>query len=291
MELDSFMKHLASSAAPHRVVVDCSASEELARKYINFVENGFHIVTPNKKLSSGPLDNYLALRALCKQKNLHYFSEATCGAGLPVISTLKTLVQTGDKILRIEGILSGTLSYIFNTFGPGLPFSNVVKTARAKGYTEPDPRDDLSGMDVARKIVLLAREAGSNVELEDVAVQNLVPESLRGLQGAEEFLAALPEYDEEMEQRTSDAAANGEVLRYVAVMDGKTSKCRVELRNYLRSHPFAQLQGSDNIIMFTTERYAEQPLIVCGPGAGAEVTAAGVFGDLLKVAECLGKPT
>eukprot|EP00192_Tetraselmis_astigmatica_P010513 CAMPEP_0117651296 /NCGR_PEP_ID=MMETSP0804-20121206/2015_1 /TAXON_ID=1074897 /ORGANISM="Tetraselmis astigmatica, Strain CCMP880" /LENGTH=368 /DNA_ID=CAMNT_0005457261 /DNA_START=591 /DNA_END=1697 /DNA_ORIENTATION=+ len=291
MNLNDFIKHLCSSAAPHRVVVDCSSSEELAKSYIGFMENGCHIVTPNKKMGSGPLADYLTLRALSSRNRLHWFYEATCGAGLPVVSTLKTLTQTGDRILRIEGILSGTLSYIFNTFGPGLPFSQVVQTAKAKGYTEPDPRDDMSGTDVARKIVLLAREAGSHVELEDVSVLNLVPEGLRGAASAKEFLDGLPAYDDEMERRASEAAANGEVLRYVAVMDGKTSKCRVELRNYLRTHPFAHLEGSDNIIMFTTDRYYDQPLIIRGPGAGAEVTAAGVFGDILKLAECLGKPT
>mmetsp|Transcript_9342 Transcript_9342/g.23807 ORF Transcript_9342/g.23807 Transcript_9342/m.23807 type:complete len:369 (-) Transcript_9342:249-1355(-) len=290
MVLDDFCKNLAGSAAYHRVVVDCSASEVLTSSYSQFIECGFHIITPNKKMGSGPLDTYLSFRALAREKGLHFLSEATVGAGLPVISTLRTLVQTGDRILRIEGIFSGTLSYIFNNFGDGPSFSTVVAGAKSKGYTEPDPRDDMTGMDVARKVVTLARECGLHVELEDVAVQNLVPEPLRGVETAQEFLAQLPNHDAEMAKKAQDASEMGEVLRYVGVVDGSTGKCRVELRNYLRSHPFAQLQGSDNIIMFTTERYYNNPLIVRGPGAGAEVTAAGVFGDLLSLAESLGKP-
>ena len=205
---------------------------------------------------------------------------------------MRNLVDSGDRVQKIEGIFSGTLSYIFNTFGDGRAFSDVVKTAKELGYTEPDPRDDLSGTDVARKVVILARECGLDLELEDIPVQSLVPEPLRETESVEAFMAALPEYDDEMTKRTEEAKANGKKLRYVGVVDVANGKGAVELREYEYEHPFAQLSGSDNIISFETKRYVEgQALVVRGPGAGAEVTAGGVFGDVLRVCQYLGAPS
>jgi bifunctional aspartokinase / homoserine dehydrogenase 1 len=294
-DLEQLGKHLASSYIPNLAVIDCTASDAPAAHYLEWMRQGVHVITPNKKLGSGPLDRYRRVRNLQRERMTHFFYEATVGAGLPVIGTLKHLVETGDRVVRIEGVFSGTLSYIFNTFGsaqaPGLAFSQVVAEAKAKGYTEPDPRDDLSGTDVARKVAILAREAGLGLELDDIPVESLVPGPLQSVATAGEYLSRLPDFDGEMEAKLRAAEADGEVLRYVGVVDAASGKGSVELRRYPRDHPFAQLQGSDNIIAFTTARYFKQPLIVRGPGAGADVTAGGVFSDLLRLAAHLGAPS
>lgn len=223
-----------------------------------------------------------------KKSGAHFFYEGTVGAGLPVLSTLQHLRRTGDKVKKIEGIFSGTLSYIFNTYGSDArTFSEVVIAAKEAGYTEPDPRDDLAGMDVARKVTILARECGLDLELETVPVQSLVPEPLQTVSSAKEYIQRLPEFDSDMKQLMDNAEQAGECLRFVGVVDTANKTGSVELRRYPKDHPFATLSGSDNIISFTTERYNEQPLIVRGPGAGAAVTAAGVFSDLLYLADAI----
>jgi aspartokinase/homoserine dehydrogenase 1 len=291
-DLDSFVRHLSENHVfPNKVLVDCTADTYVACHYYDWLKKGIHVITPNKKANSGPLDRYLKLRTLQRASYTHYFYEATVGAGLPIISTLRGLLETGDKILRIEGIFSGTLSYIFNNFEGTRTFSNVVAEAKEAGYTEPDPRDDLSGTDVARKVIILARESGLRLELSDIPVKSLVPEALRSCSSADEFMQKLPSFDQDWDRQRDEAEAAGEVLRYVGVVDVANRKGRVELQRYKRDHPFAQLSGSDNIIAFTTSRYKEQPLIVRGPGAGAEVTAGGVFCDILRLASYLGAPS
>jgi aspartokinase/homoserine dehydrogenase 1 len=203
------------------------------------------------------------------------------GAGLPVINTMNDLLLSGDNVLSIEAVLSGTLNFIFSSFTEGKKFSDVVREAKAKGYTEPDPRDDLNGMDVARKILILSRETGLSMELADIKVENLVPEPCRGAMSAEEFLNCLAQYDETFEQLRRDAAAKGEKLRYMAVLDHGTVK--IGLSSVGQSHPFYSLSGSDNIILLTTARYHERPMVIRGPGAGADVTAAGVFADIIRI--------
>ncbi|KAJ9533496.1 hypothetical protein QJQ45_026558 [Haematococcus lacustris] len=311
VDLAAFGRFLASSYIPNHAIVDCTASDAPAGMYLDWMKQGIHIITPNKKLGSGALAQYQAVKRLGRESYIHFFYEAsaamcwadkilpfptlsdlaTVGAGLPVMGTLKHLVETGDRVERIEGIFSGTLSYIFNTFGDGRPFSEVVLDAKAKGFTEPDPRDDLNGTDVARKVAILARECGLELELSDIPVESLVPEPLRASPSAAEYMARIPEFDGEMAQRLQAAEASGEVLRFVGVVDVKGGKGCVELRRYPRTHPFAQLSGTDNIIAFTTKRYTRQPLVIRGPGAGADVTAGGVFSDLLKLAAYLGAPS
>mmetsp|Transcript_36478 Transcript_36478/g.89999 ORF Transcript_36478/g.89999 Transcript_36478/m.89999 type:complete len:953 (-) Transcript_36478:188-3046(-) len=286
-----FMQHVADSGAPEQVIIDCSASAEVASHYLSWLKAGINVVTPNKKANSGPLAYYKELRSMQRNSYTHYFYEGTVGAGLPIISTVRGLLDSGDKVLKIEGIFSGTLSYIFNTYGAGQNFSDVVSAAKDLGYTEPDPRDDLSGTDVARKVVILARECGLDLELEDIPVQSLVPEALRATASVEEFMKELPKYDQDMAAQTAEAAAAGEKLRYVGVVDVKAGTGSVELRRYPADHPFAQLSGSDNIISFQTKRYCNQALVIRGPGAGAEVTAGGVFGDVLRVCQYLGAPS
>jgi aspartokinase/homoserine dehydrogenase 1 len=217
--------------------------------------------------------------------------ETTVGAGLPILNTLRTdLLATGDTVETIEGIFSGTLSYLFNTFEPGMAFSDVIADAKEKGFTEPDPRDDLSGTDVARKVTILARQCGIDVALEDVPVESLVPEPLRNWSPeeghilADAFVSEMAKFDDEKTALMEEAEAAGEVLRYVGVVDVTNRKVSVELRKYKKSHPFAGTQWADNICAFNTERYKPQPLVVQGPGAGAAVTAAGIYADFLKIA-------
>ncbi len=232
------------------------------------------------------MEFYRLLQSTALARKRHYLYETTVGAGLPIVNTLRDLVQTGDEVLRIEGILSGTLSYIFNTFDGTKPFSEIVLDARAKGFTEPDPRDDLSGTDVGRKLVILAREMGLALELAEVRITSLVPASLR--EGTlDEFLKHLPEHDQEIAALLEQARGRGEVLRYVGVIDPK-GECFVELKGYPQAHAFAGTTGSDNIVAFQTQRYHTQSLTVQGPGAGPDVTAGGVFADLLRLASFLG---
>eukprot|EP00262_Sarcandra_glabra_P005683 TRINITY_DN1744_c0_g2_i1.p1 TRINITY_DN1744_c0_g2~~TRINITY_DN1744_c0_g2_i1.p1 ORF type:complete len:717 (-),score=124.11 TRINITY_DN1744_c0_g2_i1:188-2044(-) len=291
-DLEKFAQHVhGNHFIPNTVLVDCTADTNIANHYHDWLRKGIHVITPNKKANSGPLERYLKLRALQRQSYTHYFYEATVGAGLPIISTLRGLLETGDKILRIEGIFSGTLSYIFNNFIGNRAFSEVVAEAKQAGFTEPDPRDDLSGTDVARKVIILARESGLKLELSDIPIQSLVPEPLKASTSAEEYMEKLPEFDQDIAKRRQDAEAAGEVLRYVGVVDAVKEEGVVELRRYKKDHPFAQLAGSDNIIAFTTVRYKDQPLIVRGPGAGAQVTAGGIFSDILRLASYLGAPS
>lgn len=291
-DLDAFANHIQDVALPHAVICDCTASDKVSSYYAKWLKRGIHIITPNKKANSGPQSYYNAMRAAQRSLNSHFFYEANVGAGLPIISSVRDLQRTGDEFLEIEGIFSGTLSFIFNEFDGSEPFSCVVAKAKANGYTEPDPRDDLSGMDVARKVVILAREIGIEAELSDIPVKSLVPTELAGKEViVEEFMRRLSDYDGGLTAMANEAASNGELLRYVGVINAKTGQCAVELRRYKESHPFGRLQGSDNIISFRTERYDAQPLVVQGPGAGADVTAAGVFGDLLRLAGYLGAPS
>eukprot|EP00854_Cymbomonas_tetramitiformis_P009756 gene9756-11561_t len=291
-DLDAFEANLLESAIPNMAIIDCTASDQVAGWYERFMSKGIHVITPNKKANSGDIEYFKRLRDIGRKTYTHFFYEATVGAGLPIISTLRSLVNNGDGIHKIEGIFSGTLSYIFNEFDGSAPFSDTVKVAKELGFTEPDPRDDLSGTDVARKVTILAREAGLQLELKDIPVQSLVPEPLQSVESADEYMERLPEFDSDMAKLAEEAAAAGEVLRFVGVVDVKAGTGCVELRRFPNDHPFATLKGSDNIISFTTDRYKSSgPLIVRGPGAGAEVTAGGVFSDLLQLSAYLGAPS
>ena len=245
------------------------------------------MVTPNKKANSGSLDYYESLKEARRAGGTHYLYEATVGAGLPVIQTLWDLRETGDEVRSIEGIFSGTLAYLFNVYDGTAPFSAIVREAKHKGYTEPDPRDDLSGTDVARKLIILAREVGLKLELADVAVESLVPDGL-GDCTVEEFLARLPKFDGAIAARYAEATAAGQVLRYVGRLDAAAGRATVGLVRLERQHPFANIALTDNVVRFETRRYCDNPLIVQGPGAGPEVTAGGVFSDLLRLCAYLG---
>jgi aspartokinase/homoserine dehydrogenase 1 len=286
-DLDLFQAHVQADHIPHAVIIDCSASAEVAARYPRWLAAGIHVVTPNKRANSGPLDLFTRVQAARRDRGAHYLYEATVGAGLPIIQTLRDLRETGDEIRKVEGIFSGTLAYLFNVWDGRQPFSEVVKDAKAKGYTEPDPRDDLSGTDVARKLVILARELGMPLELDRVALEGLIPPVLSGV-GVDEFMKRLGELDAPMQARLDAAKAQDHVLRYVAALDAAAGTATVGLVQLDRSHPFANINLTDNVVRFVTSRYNVNPLVVQGPGAGPEVTAGGVFGDLLRVCAYLG---
>eukprot|EP01120_Amphizonella_sp_Union-15-10_P013850 TRINITY_DN6534_c0_g1_i1.p1 TRINITY_DN6534_c0_g1~~TRINITY_DN6534_c0_g1_i1.p1 ORF type:complete len:902 (+),score=192.39 TRINITY_DN6534_c0_g1_i1:93-2708(+) len=272
---------------PLTALVDCTSSDTIPDHYVSWLQRGIHVITPNKKAFSGSLVRYKEIQAERSRLFSACCYETTVGAGLPIIVTLQNMVQTGDQISRIEGILSGTLSYLLNTFSSSSntkKFSEIVSDAKALGYTEPDPRDDLSGVDFARKLVILSRECGLDLELNQVKLPNLVPLELKSCP-VEEFMNKLGKsnLDEEMESRRKEALSQNSVLRIVGVIDVASRSASIEFKIYPASHSFAALSGSDNVVSFTSTRYLNQPLIIRGPGAGNAVTAAGVFGDLLSV--------
>jgi len=286
LDLGKFVDAVQADYIPHSVIIDCTASAEVAMNYGAWLARGIHIVTPNKKANSGPLPYYRACREAGRAAGTHYLYEATVGAGLPIIQTLRDLRATGDEITSIEGIFSGTLAYLFNVFDGREPFSSIVRSAKQKGYTEPDPRDDLSGLDVARKLIILGREMGLTLEMPDVRVEGLVPAELVDCSAAE-FLQRISQSDAAMAEAHAHARARGQVLRYVGRIDA-AGNATVGLTRLESSHAFANIALTDNIVRFATGRYCDNPLIVQGPGAGPEVTAGGVFADLLRLSAYLG---
>jgi len=262
-------------------LVDCTAAESVVAAYPDFVRANLHIITPNKRANVLPWRNYAALMELLRARQKYFLDEANVGAGLPVMSTIRDLIASGDVIQKVEGIFSGTLSYLFNNFDGRTSFSALVKKAWENGLTEPDPRDDLSGQDVGRKLLILARQSGLQLEIDDVDVQSLVPRSLARGQFARRFFGSLARLDHKMAERLSHAQSRGMVLRYVGTLAGNCASAGI--REFSHDHPLAATQGSDNVIAFTTKRYSRTPLVIQGPGAGADVTAMGVFSDILKL--------
>ncbi|WP_119719363.1 bifunctional aspartate kinase/homoserine dehydrogenase I [Cognatilysobacter tabacisoli] len=285
LDLDRFAAHVRAEHLPHALIVDCSGSDAVAARYADWLAAGIHVVTPSKHAGSGPLDRYRAIRA-AERHGGRFRYEATVGAGLPVIQTLRGLLDTGDTLTEVDGLLSGTLAWLFNRFDGSVPFSTLLREAQALGYTEPDPRDDLSGLDVARKLVILAREAGRELSLADVEIESLVPPALRDVP-REQFLARASELDAPLLARLEQARAGGGVLRYLARLDAH-GRARVGLVAPGDGHASRHGRLTDNLIQFRTARYADNPLVVQGPGAGPDVTAAGVFGDVLAIAQALG---
>lgn len=281
MDMRKFVDRMITLNKPNSIFVDCTSSEEVTDFYSLALDANISIVTPNKKANSASYVKYQELRSIAFRRGVKFLYETNVGAGLPVISTLNDLLLSGDKVISIEGVLSGTLNYIFSSFTEGKRFSDVVRQAKAKGYTEPDPRDDLSGTDVARKILILSRETGLPLELSDIEVESLVPVDCQGAMTVDEFLLALEKHDTYFDELRSEASARKEKLRYKAVLqDGKVF---VHLGSVDEQHPFYSLSGSDNIILLTTERYHDRPMVIRGPGAGAAVTAAGVFADIIRI--------
>jgi homoserine dehydrogenase len=279
-DLDAFVAHLRKVATGPIVIADCTASDEIAGRYADWLSGGIHVVTPNKFAGSGPLDRWSAIQR-AREAGGHHRYEATVGAGLPVINTLRDLLDTGDELIAIEGMLSGTIAWLLNRYDGTTPFSKLVKEAYYKGLTEPNPADDLSGMDVARKLVILAREAGIGISLDDVCVTPVVPMPTTNL-NPKAYFAYMSNYDSEMQSRLQRARLSGRTLRYVASLSANGS-ASVRLEEMGADHPFSRTGLTDNVARFCTSRYDSNPLHVQGPGAGAEVTAAAVFADVLRV--------
>lgn len=283
--VSGFIDKMIEFNLQNSVFIDCTSSAEVVNGYEKVLKHSISISTPNKLASSGDLTYFKKLKSLAAKNDVKFWYETNVGAGLPVITTLNDLKNSGDKILKIEGVLSGTLSYIFNSFVEGTKFSEVVKTAKEKGFTEPDPRDDLNGMDVARKILILSREVGIDLSLEDIEIKNLLPKSCIDAKSVEAFFDELEKSNDYFEKLRTDAHKAGKVLRYIAKMEN--SKASVGLESVDQSNPFYGLDGSDNMISYTTDRYLERPLVIKGPGAGAEVTAAGVFAEIISLSHFL----
>jgi len=290
LDLTTYREQLASNlitsspnsliaSLPNSVFVDCTASADVADSYLSLLENNISVVTANKIAASSAYSHYLRLKQTALDHGVKFLFETNVGAGLPIISTINDLRNSGDKILRIEAVLSGTLNFIFNEIAADVPFSETIRRAKEQGYSEPDPRIDLSGKDVIRKLVILAREAGYPVEQEDVEKHLFVPEDyFHG--SVDDFWKRLPELDADFEARRQELEKNGLRWRFVATMEeGET---RVALETVDATHPFYPLEGSNNIILLTTERYHDYPMMIRGYGAGAGVTAAGVFANIMQ---------
>ena len=263
------------------VFVDCTASKDIAALYQSLLENNISVITANKIAASGEYDKYAKLKKTALRRGVKFRFETNVGAGLPIIGTINDLRNSGDKILKIEAVLSGTLNFIFNEISSDVPFSEAVHRAKGQGYSEPDPRIDLSGTDVVRKLVILAREAGYRVEQTDVEKHLFVPHAY--FEGSiEDFWKHLPELDADFESKRKALEKDEKRWRFVATLDGDNTS--VELKAIDRNHPFYNLEGSNNIVLLTTERYKEYPMQIQGYGAGASVTAAGVFANIMSIA-------
>ena len=285
INLSEFITDIQTLNLANSIFVDCSADKDIVQYYYPLLDSNISIVTPNKVANSGTYEEYLALRNIAKKRNVKFLYETNVGAGLPLINTLQGLINSGDRIHKIEAVLSGTLSFIFNTFAAGLKFVDVVKEAKAKGFTEPDPRDDLSGTDVARKILILARESGIKLEFNEVENIPLLSVDAMAAKSVDDFYAVLENENSQYESLLNEALEQGKVLRFIASLEN--GKAKLSLTSVGKSHPFYNLAGSENIVSFTTERYFNNPLVIKGPGAGAEVTAMGVFADIISLSSFL----
>jgi aspartokinase/homoserine dehydrogenase 1 len=280
-DIPAFIQEMKSLNLSNTIFIDNTASNEVARFYEEILDASISISTPNKIATSSSYEQYARLKDLSARRGVYFEYETNVGAGLPVISTLNDLMNSGDQIIKIEAVLSGSLSYIFNHFKEGSRFSSIVKKAQELGYTEPDPRIDLNGIDVRRKLIILSREAGLHTEANDVEIVPLLPESCSSAPSVEAFFTMLEKEDDYFDALLATANASGKALRMVAQLDG--NKASIGLQAVDQTHPFYLLSGSDNMIVFTTARYRERPLVIRGPGAGAEVTAAGVFAEVIKM--------
>ncbi len=278
--LQGFVDEIKAVNIYNSVFIDCTASDNVATLYKKILNSNISIVTANKVAASSDYKNYAELKKIAKHKGVKFLFETNVGAGLPIINTLNDLVNSGDKILRIEAVLSGTLNFIFNTISKEIPLSKTIKMAKEEGFSEPDPRIDLSGIDVARKILILARESGYQIEMDDIVINKFVPDSY--FEGSlDEFWKTIQELDAGFEKDRARLEKEDKKWRFVARFEN--GKAEIGLQEVDSKHPFYDLEGSNNLVMYTTERYHEFPMLIKGYGAGASVTAAGVFADIIKV--------
>jgi len=280
-----FIKKMKAFNLSNTIFIDNTANKEIDKYYEGILDSSISISTPNKIATSSSYAQYQTLKQTAEKRGVQFAYETNVGAGLPVISTLNDLINSGDRIIKIEGVLSGSLSFIFNSFKEGTTFSSIVKEAKERGYTEPDPREDLSGLDVRRKLIILSRETGLAMEPEHVNIQNILPQACNDAATVAELMVEIEKADNYFEAMRKEAADKGGVLRMIAKLEN--GKASIALESVGPDHPFYSLSGSDNMIVFTTDRYKERPLVVTGPGAGAEVTAAGVFAEIIKIGNYL----
>lgn len=281
--VSDFIDHIRAAHLPNCVFVDCTASEEIPPHYPKLLRRNIAVVTPNKRGISSGIDLYNQIISAAHERRTPFLHETCVGAALPVLSTLRDLVRSGDKVHRIEAVLSGTLSFIFNSMAEGRSFSDAVREAKQLGYTEPDPRDDLSGADVARKVVILARNAGLPFEVSQITTNPILPAEASSW-SVDEFMERLPTLNPHFEAQVNQAKEQGKRLFFGALIDCVERRAEIGIRAVPLNHPFCALSGSDNIVAFSTRRYSPNALVVKGPGAGAEVTAAGVFADIIRIA-------
>jgi aspartokinase/homoserine dehydrogenase 1 len=277
---DEIVQKLTSYEKGTVIFVDATGSEEVVPLYIELLKNHVHVVTPSKLANTQSQDKFDSLHHTARENSSRFLYETNVGAGLPIVNTIRNLVQTGDQILRISGVLSGTMTYLFSELDKGASFSETVIKARRLGYAEPDPRDDLSGEDVARKFLILARLTGLRLERDDLAVQTLIPKPLQDVDSTT-FLNDLHKFDHEWSTRITEADQNGKTLRYVGTLSG--GSIEVGIQEVSKSSALGQLSGTNNLVEIQTERYYDQPLVILGPGAGKGVTAAGLLSDILSI--------
>jgi len=278
--LEEFKNEIIRLNMYNSIFVDCTANDRAADLYAELLSSNVSIVTANKVAASSEYENYAKLKKIAKRKGAKFLFETNVGAGLPIITTLNDLVNSGDTILKIEAVLSGTLNFIFNTISETVLLSKTIRMAKDQGYAEPDPRIDLSGIDVARKLLILVRESGYQFEMKDIKINTFIPDQY--FDGSvDDFWKNIPKIDLEFEANRKKLAESGKFWRFVAKFD--QGKAEIGLQEIGAGHPFADLQGSNNLVMFTTERYQEFPMMIKGYGAGAAVTAAGVFADIIRV--------
>ena len=279
--ISSFIEKMKKFNLSNSIFIDNTSNEAITNHYEKILDASISISTPNKIATSSAYLQYERLKYIAKKRGVQFKYETNVGAGLPVISTLNNLIQSGDRILKIEGVLSGSLSFIFNSFTEGKKFSSIVQQAKELGFTEPDPRTDLNGIDVRRKLIILARESGLPLEQSDVKIDAILPETCQKAENVEQLFEELANADDYFENLRKNAADKGKVLRFIAKLENGNAS--INLQEVGTSNPFYGLSGSDNMIVFTTERYQERPLVILGPGAGAEVTAAGVFAEIITI--------
>jgi bifunctional aspartokinase / homoserine dehydrogenase 1 len=280
MSVETFIQRMIDLRLPHTVFVDCTSSQAVADAYPTILQSNISIVTPNKKANSGSFSTYSALKTLTEQNHVRFLYDSNVGAGLPIIHAIQSMSLGGDSIVKLEAILSGTLSYLFNTFDGTVPFSQVVRKAQKQGYTEPDPREDLNGIDMARKFLILARESGLSLEMTDITVQRFLPDTCFESSSVSEFYDKLAGFDKNLTTLVKQARQNGQVLRFIGTLEN--GKATLSLKAVGADHPFFHLSDTNNIASITSRYHFKNPVIIKGPGAGARITAASVLSNIIQ---------